>query len=212
MPRVCRRGERVARPFDTSLEPTSGSNLAVHQLDPRHWSAVALSRPQLQDPRIPALTLLEPRRDLVEQACDHVAVGDVLQHLPPSGEIATFGLCDELLRVGPEHLRLRLCGVDRFVDEQLGRETGQQQPLMPRIRPQSAAPLRLGHRPYSSRRLRPSSSSFAFTSSIDFWPKLRISISSDSERCTRSPTALIPSRFKQLYERTERFNSSIVIA
>ena len=43
---------------------------------------------------------------------------------------------------------------------------------------------------YSSRSPRPSSSSLAFTSSIDFWPKFRMSMSSDSLLRITSPTEL----------------------
>src|SRR5699024_12103353 len=49
-----------------------------------------------------------------------------------------------------------------------------------------------------SLRLRPSSLSFALTSSIDFEPKLRISMRSASLRATSSPTVWMPSRLRQL--------------
>ena len=63
---------------------------------------------------------------------------------------------------------------------------------MGRVRAQARPLLRLRHDAYSSRRPRPSSSSLALTSSIDFWPKFRMSMSSDSDFCTRSPTLLMP--------------------
>ena len=51
--------------------------------------------------------------------------------------------------------------------------------------------------------------SFCLTSSIDLAPKLRMSSRSCSLRATSSPTVWMPSRLRQLYERTVRFSSSI---
>ena len=76
-------------------------------------------RPQLEDPRVAALSLGEPWPDLVEQARHDVAVRDVLQHLASSGQVAALRERDELLRVRSEHLRLGLGRVDRLVHEQL---------------------------------------------------------------------------------------------
>ena len=47
---------------------------------------------------------------------------------------------------------------------------------------------------------------------MDFCPKFRMSISSASLFCTRSPTVSMPSRLRQLYERTDRLSSSMVSA
>src|SRR5882757_8921272 len=60
-----------------------------------------------------------------------------------------------------------------------------------------------------SLRARPMPASFALTSSIDFAPKLRMSSRSASERATSSPTEWMPSRLRQLYERTVSSSSSI---
>ena len=51
--------------------------------------------------------------------------------------------------------------------------------------------------------------SFILTSSIDFCPKLRMSSRSASVRQISSPTELMPSRLRQLYDRTVRSSSSI---
>src|SRR5665811_210784 len=53
------------------------------------------------------------------------------------------------------------------------------------------------------------STSFCLTSSIDLAPKFLISSRSCSLRPTSSPTVWMPSRFRQLYERTVRLRSSI---
>ncbi len=51
--------------------------------------------------------------------------------------------------------------------------------------------------------------SLALTSSMDFAPKLRMSIRSGSLRATSSPTLWMPSRFRQLYDRTVSSSDSI---
>src|ERR1043165_3572615 len=51
--------------------------------------------------------------------------------------------------------------------------------------------------------------SFILASSIDFWPELRMSSRSASVRPMSSPTVLMPSRLRQLYDRTVRSSSSI---
>ena len=51
--------------------------------------------------------------------------------------------------------------------------------------------------------------SFAFTSSIDFAPKFLMSSRSASERATSSPTEWMPSRLRQLYDRTVSSSSSM---
>src|SRR6185295_5821444 len=55
---------------------------------------------------------------------------------------------------------------------------------------------------------RPISASLALTSSIDFEPKLRMSSRSCSLRDSSSPTVWMPSRLRQLYDRTVRLRSS----
>ena len=51
--------------------------------------------------------------------------------------------------------------------------------------------------------------SVSLTSSIDFLPKLGMAASSPSDFVTRSPIVSIPTRFRQLYERTPSSSSSI---
>ena len=58
---------------------------------------------------------------------------------------------------------------------------------------------------------RPRPASLTLTSSIDFEPKLRMSSRSASLRPTSSPTVWMPSRLRQLYDRTVRSRSSIGI-
>ena len=82
--------------------------LALHELDPRHRGTVALARPELQDPRVAALPLLEPWPDLVEELRDDVAVGDVAEDLAARREVPTLRERDQLLRERAERFRLRL--------------------------------------------------------------------------------------------------------
>src|SRR5439155_20504539 len=138
--------------------------------------------------------------DLGEELVNHISVWDGLEHLPPGMHVAALGEGDQVLRQRTEGLRLRLRGLDSATVEQLGRQCGKDQPLMVRPGPQSRSLLRPRHPvlPYSGRSSRPSSSSLALTSSMDFCPKFRMSRSSASLFWMRSPTVLIPSRFKQL--------------
>src|SRR5436190_13963522 len=75
----------------TRIRVGVSSDLAFDQLDPSHRRTVARPRPQLEDPRVPALAIGEARPDLVEQPSDDVAVRDVLQHLSPCGQVAPLG-------------------------------------------------------------------------------------------------------------------------
>src|SRR5439155_12954332 len=59
------------------------------------------------------------------------------------------------------------------------------------------------------RRLRPCVASVSLTSSIDFLPKFGIAASSFSDLVTRSPIVSMPTRLRQLYERTPSSSSSI---
>src|SRR5205814_9560495 len=63
--------------------------------------------------------------------------------------------------------------------------------------------------PLSPRSRRPCVASVSLTSSIDFLPKFGIAASSVSDFITRSPIVSIPTRFRQLYERTPSSSSSI---
>src|SRR5256885_25397 len=63
--------------------------------------------------------------------------------------------------------------------------------------------------PFSPRRVRPCVASVSLTSSIDFLPKFGIAASSFSVFTTRSPIVSIPTRLRQLYERTPSSSSSI---
>ena len=58
----------------------SSRSLALHELDPRHRSAVALARPELQDRMYPPCRSRSVAH-LVEQLRHHVAVGDVAEDL-----------------------------------------------------------------------------------------------------------------------------------
>src|SRR6185436_10665554 len=149
-----------------------------------------------EDPRVAAAPLGEPRPDLAEELVYDVPVRDLLQHLASRGHVALLGERDQLLGHGTHGLGLRFGRVDALVHEQLRGEAVQHQPLVCRAGAQARSLLGLRH--YSSRRPRPSSSSLALTSSIDFWPKLRMSMSSASDFWTRSPTVLMPSRLRQL--------------
>src|SRR5215207_4272673 len=196
------------RPQRASRTPTL---LGPHQLDPGHRSPVPLPLPKLEDPRIAAVAFGETRTDLAEQFVDDVAVRDLLEDLAARRHVALLGERDQLLGHRANGLGLGLGRVDVLVDEQLRGDAVQHQTLVSGAGAQAGPLLGLGH-PYSSRSPRPSSSSLALTSSIDFWPKLRMSISSASDFSTRSPTVLMPSRLRQLYERTDRLSSSTVIA
>src|SRR5262249_56110895 len=63
--------------------------------------------------------------------------------------------------------------------------------------------------PFSPRRVRPWVARVSLTSSIDFLPKFGIAASSFSLLTTRSPIVSIPTRLRQLYERTPSSSSSI---
>src|SRR5699024_7636863 len=64
----------------------------------------------------------------------------------------------------------------------------------------------------SSFRDKSKSSSLFLISVSDFLPKLRTFIISGSDLLVSSSTVLIPARFKQLYERTDKSSSSTVIS
>src|SRR5690606_23127632 len=70
------------------------------------------------------------------------------------------------------------------------------------------------NRDYSSDdlKLKLRAASFSFTSCRDFLPRLRTFIMSSSVRRISSSTVLIPARLRQLYDRTERSSSSMVIS
>ena len=59
---------------------------------------------------------------------------------------------------------------------------------------------------------KPNSFNFANTSSNDLRPKLRTFIISSDVRFVNSSTVLMPARFRQLYERTDNSNSSMLIS
>src|SRR5439155_1236460 len=118
---------------------------ALDQLDPGHWRSVTLARTQLQDPRVATLAFLEPGSDVVEQRCHDVAIGDLLQHLPPRGEIPPLRLRDQALRVGPKLPGFGFGRRDALMDEQLLRQRGEHEPLVRRTGAQPRTLLRGRH-------------------------------------------------------------------
>src|SRR4029079_5280567 len=114
---------------------------------------------------------------------------------------------DELLGDRAQLLRLGLGRLDAAVLEEGAAHVGVQRLAMSRVAAQLAT---LAPMPHSEpRRLRPCAWSVSLTSSIDFLPKFGIAASSASVLEIRSPIVSMPTRFKQLYERTPSSSSSI---
>src|SRR5579859_379859 len=182
----------------------------VDELEVGHRRRVALARAELHDPRVAARPVDEPRRDLGEEL-----VHDLLR--PQEGERLAAGVNralaaerDHLLRDRPHRLRLRLGRADPAVLDQRRRQVRVQRLAMRRVAaellPRALVPQAGSSSP---RNVRPCAASVSLTSSIDFLPKFGIVPSSVSVLETRSPMVSMPTRFRQLYERTPSSSSSI---
>src|SRR5262249_41228606 len=124
---------------------------------------------------------------------------------------------DHLLGERLHRLRLRLGRPDPAVLDQRAGQVRVERLAVRRVAPELLSCTSVTHRrsysnppePFSPRRWRPCCASVSRTSSIDFLPKVGIAASSCSVFITRSPIVSIPTRFRQLYERTPSSSSSI---
>src|SRR5581483_451514 len=116
-------------------------------------------------------------------------------------------LCDR-----PHRLRLRHGRRDPTVLDQRARKVRVERLAVRGVAAELPAGAVVSHYsvpPSSPRRRSPWVASVSLTSSIDFLPKFGIVASSLSDFITRSPIVSIPTRFRQLYERTPSSSSSI---
>src|SRR5262249_54435857 len=113
--------------------------------DLRHRGGVALPRAELEDPRVPARALRIAGPDLREELVHDVPVRHRLQHLAAGVHVATLRERDEVLREGPQGLRLRLGRAAPLVGEELRGERAQEQPFVRRPRTETGALLRSRH-------------------------------------------------------------------
>src|SRR6266540_7077357 len=129
-------------------------------------------------------------------------------------EVAALAERDHLFREGLYVLGLRLGRLDPAVLDQRAREVGVERlpvrgvaaELLPcAVVAQRYAPMP----PSSPRKVRPCPARVSLTSSTDFLPKFGMPASSVSVLVTRSPIVSIPTRLRQLYERTPSSSSSI---
>src|SRR6266498_138001 len=129
-------------------------------------------------------------------------------------EVAALAERDHLFREGLDGLGLRLGRLDPAVLDQRAREVGVERlpvrGVAAELLPCAAVAQRYAPRPPSSpRKVRPCPARVSLTSSTDFLPKFGMPASSVSVLVTRSPIVSIPTRFRQLYERTPSSSSSI---
>src|SRR3954451_23758019 len=182
----------------------------VHELEVRHLRRVAPARAELDDPRVAAGTLLETRRDVGEQHRHDVVRAQERKGVAPRGEVAAAAQGDHLLRNRADGLRLGDGRLDPAVLDHGTREVRVESLTVRRIAAELLALAMVPHEPYSSpRSVRPCVASVSLTSSIDFLPKFGIAASSFSLLTTRSPIVSMPTRLRQLYERTPSSSSSI---
>src|SRR2546425_8734376 len=127
-------------------------------------------------------------------------------------EVAALAERDHLFREGLDRFGLRLGGLDPAVLDQRAREVRVERLAVGRVAPELLAGPAMPHAvefPSSPRSVRPCAASVSLTSSTDFLPKLGIAASSPSVLTTRSPIVSMPTRLRQLYERTPSSSSSI---
>src|SRR4249919_135144 len=186
-----------------------GLRLVVDELQVRHRRGVPGARAQLHDAGVAARPLGEPRADLMEQVVDGVLRAQERDRVALGGHIgrvlAREG--DQLLGDGPKLLRLGLGRLDPAMGEEGAAHVRVERLSVGRIPAQLAALALVPHS--APRRFRPCAWSVSFTSSIDFLPKFGIAASSASVLEMRSPIVSMPTRFRQLYERTPSSSSSI---
>src|SRR5262249_31611225 len=161
------------------------------------------------DPRVAARPVLEPGGDVGEELVDDVLRAQVGERLPPRVDVALAPERDHLLGDRAHLFRLGDGGLDAAVLEQRARQVGVQRLAVRGVAAQLPTCAVVPHAPSSPLRLSPWVARVSLTSSIDFLPKLGIAASSFSVFDTRSPIVSMPTRFRQLYERTPSSSSSI---
>src|SRR4029079_1206698 len=157
-----------------------------------------------------------PRPDVGEELVHRLLRAQDGERLPARVEIAAPAQRDHLLGERLDGFRLRLGRPDPAVLDQRARQVGVQRLAVCRVAAELLPCASVAHRsyskppaPFSPRRWRPCCESVSRTSSIDFLPKFGIAASSCSVFITRSPIVSIPTRLRQLYERTPSSSSSI---
>src|SRR5207248_660964 len=192
--------------------------IEVDELEINHLGCVAGSVAELDDPGVAARSVGHPRPDVVEQLVHHLLGAEHGERLTARVKVATPAERDHLLGEGLDGLRLRLGRPDPAVLDERARQVGVQRLAVRRIAAELLPCASVAHgypcsgnppEPFSPRRWRPCCASVSRTSSIDFLPKFGIAASSCSVFITRSPMVSIPTRLRQLYERTPSSSSSI---
>src|SRR5205085_28030 len=178
-----------------------------------HLRRVARPRTDLHDPGVAAGTILEERRNVGEQLVHHVPGAQERRRLPAGVQVAAPRERDHLLGVRPHRLRLGDRRLDPPVLDQRTGKVRVERLAVRRIAAELLPCASVTHQwspPFPPpRRLSPCWASVSLTSSIDFLPKFGIAASSFSDFVTRSPIVSMPTRLRQLYERTPSSSSSI---
>src|SRR5690606_18352547 len=207
----------------------------LHQLHDAHGGGVAAARSEFQQAGVPAPPIGIAGCNFVEQSLQHILVRQEGSCLPAGMQIAPLAESNHFVHQGPHRPGLGLRRLNPLVPEQLRDQMAQQGPAMGfraaqflHLHFSSHLPAALWFpseprfivangfsvRRQSSllRRDNPRAASFSVTSCSDFFPRLRTFIMSSSVRRVNSSTVLMPARFRQLYERTDRSSSSMVIS
>src|SRR5581483_7620979 len=195
------------------------ARVVVDELEVDHLRGVTLPRADLHDARVAARPVGHARRDVREELVHDLLRPELGEHLPARVQVAAPAERDQLLGIRLDGLRLRLGRTDPAVLDQRAREVRVERAAVRRVASELLACPRVPHLDYwskalvppplSPRRLRPCCCSVSLTSSIDFLPKFGIAASSFSVFITRSPIVSMPTRLRQLYERTPSSSSSI---
>src|SRR5262249_41799559 len=208
--RVRKGGPGGTRPLRSASAGGDAAGLVVDELQIDHLGRVALPLPELHDPRVAARPLGETRRDLGEELVHDVVRAQRRERLTTGVEVAALAERDNLLGERLDRLRLGLRRLDPAVLDQGARQVRVERLAMGGVPPELLAGPGVPHAGSSSPfSVRPCAASVSRTSSIDLRPKFGIAASSDSLFDVRSPIVSMPTRLRQLYERTPSSSSSI---
>src|SRR6188472_1086044 len=183
----------------------------VDELEVDHLGRVTRTRADADDARVAARPVGEAGPDVAEELVHDVLRAQERKRLPPRVHAAAPSERDHLLGDRLDLLGLRRGGLDAAVLDQRRREVRVQRLAVRGVAAQLASGPVVPHAegPSSPRRVSPCVARVSLTSSIDFLPKFGIAASSFSVFVTRSPIVSIPTRLRQLYDRTPSSSSSI---
>src|SRR5690606_29979122 len=119
----------------------------IEQLHQRHRRRVARPVAHLQDPEIPARTILEARPELVEELADRRVVAQPIEREAPTADAVLLRKRDQRLDDAPQLLRLRQRGLDRLVRQQRCRHVAVHRLAMRGVPAELAARFTMTHCP-----------------------------------------------------------------